>query len=287
MLVRASAHEILIPSAGNALPDLSNMPSLKYRIKLIDSHQVIRKKVDRYFEPLYDELRSDWQKDLLLSVASNFVYKVALSINHEAFVDIPMITQMPSFLEELNNSINGDEAQFRLAQIYGLWNLYDIKNTVPALTYVPESIGPEMYQRVNDMLDEASMIHLSQQKHMMGIPGKLKAALLEFRKGIRNMRRDPVYKDKFNFTSDLMRFSGQLVGFLEPGTGGIVSSAGELLSKFANPRPKYNPPLVDLDTSRLEFSKKSDPRQDLVIMDSIGTRTRNSKTGLWKLSKQL
>ena len=129
-----------------------------------------------------------------------------------------MITQMPSFLEELNNSVNGDEAQFRIAQIYGLWNLYDIKNTVPALTYVPESIGPEIYQRVNDMLDEANMIHLSQQKHMMEIPGKLKAALLGFRKGIRNIRRDPIHKDKFNFTSDLVRFSGQLVSFIEPGT---------------------------------------------------------------------
>ena len=64
--------------------------------------------------------------------------------------------------------------------------------------------------------------------------------------------------------------------------------AGELLSKFANPRPKYNPPLADLDTSRLEFSKKSDPnRQDTVIMDSIGTRVLNNKTGLWKLFTQL
>ena len=34
-----SVHEILIPFTGNALPDLSNTPSLKYRIKLIDSHQ--------------------------------------------------------------------------------------------------------------------------------------------------------------------------------------------------------------------------------------------------------
>jgi len=287
MLLRSSSHEILIPHVRTSHPEYLDVPSLANRIREIDTHQVTRKKVERYFEPLYEQLssESDWQKRLRLNVLTDFVYKLTLSIKHEAQADIPMTFQMPIFLDELFNSLHG-EAQVRLAQIQGLWNLYRKQERVPVLTFVPDIVGPDIYQRINDWLDEGTITYLSQQKYLMGIPSKVKAALLKFKKRIRAIRRDPTYKDTFNVTSDLMKFSGNII----PYYGNALSCAGDLLSKFANPTPKYNPPLVNLDEYRIETSKSKpyhSPVYDAVIIKPELTRVLNRKTGQWELYQQL
>ena len=287
MLLRSSSHEILIPHLKTSHPEYIGIPSLRNRIREIDSHQVTRKKVERYFEPLYEQLSSDsdWQKRLRLYVLTDFVYKVALSIKHEAQADIPMTSQMPIFLDELFNSLHG-EAQVRLAQIQGLWNLYSKQESVPVLTFIPDIVGPDIYQRINDWLNESTITYLSQQRYLMGIPSKVKIAILRFKKRISDIRRDPAYKDAFNVTSDLMKFSGNLI----PDFGNALSVAGDLLSKFANPTPKYNPPLVDLDNYRIETSKTRpyhSPGYDAVIIKADLTRVLNKTTGKWELYKQL
>jgi hypothetical protein len=143
-----------------------------------------------------------------------------------------------------------------------------------------------MYQRINDLLDESSISYLSQQKYVMGLPGKVKGAILRFRKRIRSIRRDPVYKDILSFSSDSMKFFGKTL----PQYGDVVTMGGELLSKFANPNPKYNPPLVDLDRFRIEFSKTrpyQSPVYEAAIIKAGLTRVLNKETGRWELFEQL
>ena len=290
-MVRSSAHQILIPARKNSLKtSLKEFPlSLANRIKVVDSNGKLRLRVERYFEPIHQQLDPEFESDpnrrLMLDAIFDFVYKITIAIKYSAQADIPMIHHIPGFLNELSYSCQG-EAKARLDLITGILNLYNRIETISVPMLRPDDVTrPDIYQRTNDILDDSEIKYYAQQRSLIGLRSMTSEALLNIKKWVRTVRRDPRYKKMFGFAAETLNLVGQLPSIPEVD---ITSNAiGKILSIFANPLPGFDPPLVDLDEYRIQIATRAYPLPPgnefaaFIVMPRGGARGLNIGTRKW------
>jgi len=254
-LVRTSARRIIVPHVTPRVGDslekvVADMPRiLANRIKIVDKNNVIRNRVKRYLGPVYEQLDSKYP-DIAANYAFNFTYKIAIASKYKAEVDLPMFYANAVMLGWLASRLKG-EAKARIDELIGLWNLYETPTSINVPSIKAGFAEPSIYVRINDLLDEADMIHYSQQRFLLGIGSKSMHAITYLKKWGRDFIAGGKANKLFEVARDVVSLSTSSTG--QPVT---LPNISNLLSGY---NPEYNPPVIDLDGYRIEIFERISP----------------------------
>lgn len=249
-LVRSAAHKIYIPRfVPSGFPEVEEIlkqcpASLAQRIEVVDKGARILNKVNKYFKPIYEEIGGNeegkrFRLEGLCGDAQDFLYKMALASKLEAEADINELFRIDEILDELKENVKGDEAKFRLDQLYGIHRIYNRPWKIETFTLRPQINVPSIYERVNDLLETAELIELSRSRYFLGIPAKVKIAIAMIRRYVRKILANREYSKRLKAATDFIQAAGSLAGISIPSTNAFESLRSILMSS-------YNPPLTDL-----------------------------------------
>lgn len=275
-LLSASAHKIIIPTAKRVRArEIEHIiktypPSLAQRIQLVDENGAICKKIFTFLEPVSQQIdfsrRNDRQRRLpilncweALSLVANFLYKLAIASKYQAEADVSELQHLDDHLLLLESYVENEEAKFRLEQIHGIYNLYEKPKEIDALAFAPNNKIP-IYHRVNDLLDDAKIVELSENRFLLGIPSKVTIAILRIRKNVREILAKKKYINELSAAQQLVRIARP-----PDHVSVVLDSMRELIGSFQ--ASTYNPPLVNLDLLRYMTVKER-----LNLGENIGIR---------------
>jgi hypothetical protein len=250
-LIRNSAHQLLIPYVearyGRPIEEVISEfpPSIKNRLKIIDKKQKTRNKVLNYLQPVYDETKNS-PLNIMSNMIFNFMYNLTLAVENEAWADIEQLLLLKGMIDILAKEIQNKEAKGRLDQILGLYNIYGNPIGIPVIVLRPQVAIPSIYERINDILDDALILSYSRQRYLLGVPGKIKATLLSLEK----RGKDKLISRKYAKILDISREMVKVGSFLT-GTPLSLPDISRLFPELVS--FKYNPPLVDLDYYRVQI----------------------------------
>ncbi|MDF2953056.1 MAG: hypothetical protein OD816_000301 [Thermodesulfobacterium sp.] len=254
ILVRCAAHKIYIPYRmprfGPSIDEVIKEypPSLQNRIEIVDREGKYWDRVIKYLKPVYDEIM-DSPLVLFYNIIADFFYKLLLASKYNAEADVNQSQFIGNFIQLLKDQIKDTEAKFRLDQLLGIYSNYSNPLKIETFTIFPNISITSIYHRISDFLDEAEIIELSKNRHLLGIPSKAKIALMKMKKGIRHFFSEKKYKKYIGITTELLQIVGTLEGVRIPN----IEYFRELYSS------EYNPPLVDLDYYRVQICKQVNP----------------------------
>lgn len=256
-LIRNCAHQLLIPYVtaryGRPIEEVIREfpPSIRKRLKIIDKKQKTRDKVFNYLEPVYQETR-DKPLTMTTNMIFSFIYNLALAAENEAWADIEQLFLLKSIMSFLRKEIKGKEAKARLDQIIGLYNIYEVQSEIPIVVLRPQVVIPSVYERINDILEDAMILSYSRQRYLLGVPGRIKATLASLKK----WGKDKLISRKYATILDIGRETVK-VGSLLTGTSLPLPDVSKLIQELL--QFKYNPPLVDLDYYRVQICTQVRP----------------------------
>lgn len=285
-LVRCAAHKIYVPYVSsdvmnetrNALRKMhgpsfeSSMdetimelpPSIKNRIEIIDREGKEYNRIIKYMKPICNEL-VDSEQFIGLGeeyyAVVDFLYKLLLASKYRAEADVSRSKSIGVFIQKLKEQINDDEAKFRLDQLYGIYSAYSNPLKIETFTIFPTIPKPSIYHRISDFLDEATIIELSRNRNLLGIPSKTKISLINIRKGVRHFLLEKKYQKYIQLAMDFIQILKVIPDIKIPN----IDYFRELYSL------EYNPPLINLDYYRMKISKKFDPYSVPTFMFPDGT----------------
>jgi len=256
-LVRTAANRIFVPYHkplfGSPIEEVIKQypPSLVARIEIVDRDGAIYERVSNYLRPIYEEVK-DTPYILAYNNISDFLYKLTIASKLQAEADVSMLSFIGFSTNDLRKNVKDEEARFRLDQLYGVYSIYQKLDRIDVLTMLPGVSIPSIYDRINELLNEAEIIELSKDRYLLGIPSKAKIALQRIKLGISNISRNKKYKSYIGAASDLIQIAGASHGVPIPS-----KSVYEVLKNIqASP---YNPPLIDLDYFRVRVCKLVSP----------------------------
>jgi len=256
-LIRCAAHKIYVPYRmprfGPSIDETIKEypPSLRNRIEIVDKEGKDWNRVISYLKPVYDEI-VDSPLVLSYNMVVDFLYKLLLASKYNAESDVSQSKFIGSFIQSLRDQIEDTEAKFRLDQLLGIYSNYSNPLKIETFTIFPNISIPSIYHKISDFLDEAEIIELSKNRHLLGIPSKAKIKLIEMKKGIRHFfseKKYEKYKKYIGITREFLQIVGTTEGVRIPN----IEYFRELYSS------EYNPPLVDLDYYRVQICKQVSP----------------------------
>ena len=256
-LVRSAAHKLYIPDHtpryGPSIEESIKQypPILANKIKCVDRDKKIYNKVFLFLRPVYEEV-SGTPLILVYNSVFDFLYKLSLASDLQAWADVSQALILGSFIDLLKNNIENEEAKFKLDELYGIFSLYKTER-LETLTLFPKVTIPSIYQRISDLLNEAEIVELSKNRYLLGIPSKVKVALIKIKKWKRNVLTDGKYMNYIKAAMDLIQIATDSIGLSVP-----VKTASKLLSDLLI--SKYNPPIIDLDYCRVEICRLVSPK---------------------------
>lgn len=134
--------------------------------------------------------------------------------------------------------MKNEEAKARLDALQGIWSVYCNPKKLDAFTLVPKVVNSSVQNRVFELLDDAEMIELSRSRHLLGVPGMARSALINTKRRVRNVLENRKYFGYIKAATDLVRVASVSLGI--PLTLPDPSLLEGIISKG------YNPPLIDL-----------------------------------------
>lgn len=267
-LLQASAQEIIVPHAelrfGQPMDDVvgSFPPSLRNRVKIVDKHHQLKKRVERYLEPVREQLDCKYP-EFDLQFASSVVYKLSIASAYKAEIDLPMFYLVRPLLHHLADKLVG-EARVRIDNIIGIWNLYNFVDSVPVPSLESDLADPSIKSRIHDLLDESDLIRYSQHRYMLGMPSRAIQAFMFLKKWGRDVMTGAKHLRFFQLAQEAIMFVSTTVADMPitiPNLSGLIS--------------EYNPPIVDLDSYRIQLAKKARPD----VFPSFVMADGSSRTG--------
>ena len=253
-LVRNGAHKILIPyvdsTIGTPFEDvIAQLPtSLKNRIRVVDRKHHTRRRVLEYLRPIQEEMARPVVPLTLLGLFE-FLYKLALACEHHAEADIEMMHNLRWAISspQREGRVKDAESKARLDQLLGLLNLYDKPVRIPSFRLTADFAEPSIPERIGDFLDEAEIQKYSEDRYLLGVPGKAKSAYLRLKK----WGKRKVSRLGYSFIAKL---SYELVKLVSQKIPDIPLSAIPDLAPLS--KMAYVPPIIDLTGFRIEASGK-------------------------------
>lgn len=217
------------------------------RIMVVDQNGRTYKKTLAYLEPILEDLKADHLSEPYHILA--FLYKLALASELEAEIDAGDIMgglHIGYDLLKARRRLKNEEAKARLDALQGIWSVYSSPKKIDAFTLVPKVVVPSVQKRVSDLLDDAEFVKLSSSRHLLGVPGKAKAALLRTKRYVTEVLENRRYLGYIKAATDLVRVaSGSLglpVTLPDPAVlKGIVATG-------------YNPPIIDLSSLKYQIA---------------------------------
>lgn len=259
-LVRTAAQQILIPAnSTNAIfPDSmiekaikKCPPSLASKIKVVDKDRGTCNRVRKYLHPILDGIKED-NPDVRGAYAFvfDFLYKMVIACKFQAEADIHQLRFVGNYIDLLKQTLEDEEAKFRLDQLFGIYNSYRKLEKIDTLALLLPSRNICINQKVNDLLDDAEILELSKNRYLLGIPGSAKIAIKRIRKGIREILANKKYSRQIAAATDLIQIVGSST------IGPIPSADIQEVLRSIQLSP-YSPPLIDMDYYRFMIVRET------------------------------
>lgn len=255
-LVRTAAYKLYL-----TMPEVSGSeklkkavksvpPSLAHKIEIADKKRAIYNKVLTYLKPVYDELLTKDSKmstDATIGPIFDFLYKLAIASKLQAEADIASIEYVGPVLDRLRRKIKDDEASFRLDELHGIYYIYQKPMSIDALTIYPGSSGCSISQRVMDLLDDAEIVELSRNRHLLGFPSKVKIAMKNIKKWTAKILTKRKTKSQLSAATDLIQTVSSSAGVEIP-----LAETLEIIKSIQ--MSPYSPPIINLNQFRENIS---------------------------------
>ncbi|MCJ7631292.1 hypothetical protein MUP77_02655 [Candidatus Bathyarchaeota archaeon] len=251
--------------------------SLVQRIEVVDEDRKTINRVKRYLKPIWDEVGYNssgsnnvdaylsktrqigihtytMRRERCYLFAEDFLYKLALASRYRAMADIHDSISLGLIMRSLGGELLDEESKFRLDQLIGLYNIYGKPQTIDALTMLPKVNSPAISERVDDLLQSAEIIELSRDRHLLGIPSKIKIAMKRIRKRVKRILRDERLSKELSAATDLIQIIGANASLLKMGASLPSGEVCRILNALQ--KSEYNPPLINLDRFRMQIAKE-------------------------------
>lgn len=247
-LIRHSAQKIYIIDQGGNLDKevISGVPKfLKRRIEWVDRNKKILKLIDEMTLPVYNELETAWEKkreqsgieasNILghehgLCIINEFLHTIAVALKYdtEADVDLDVVCNA---IKRIRLQVSSSESLAILSRIEGVVNCYRVSANIPGMMLINQNTPGDLLE---DLLDDAKIISLSNSRFLLGIPGMFEIAMVRIKQGLREIMSD---RRKMKYLS-------------------IASKVGNIATKQINvelpeleveTKKMFGPPLISLE----------------------------------------
>ena len=189
-MVASCATKVHTPGlSGHDVPSIVKLKrgiteSLRKRISFVDRTNATWAAILQYLDPIrhsigtyeYDLL------DILARIAWN-LYLLALSSRYRTEVVLDPSDQTKDICKLLSSKSMGPEAQARLANVEGLFRVYDRQYEIPGFRITATNPGVAVSDRIEEILEDAYLLEASRVRRLLG----LRANIASIRRDLRSL----------------------------------------------------------------------------------------------------
>lgn len=269
LLIIQGADGVIVPPLGNndglksviqGLP-----PSLRAKVRIIDSKQSILKRVTNFIEPISQSVEKEKEmspEQTLARCSIPFLYQLALAAKYGAGMTDGWIDQLTHLVHESDfNKFKGAEARYRTAQLVSLITSY--RPFLSSRTGLRgNAADPGIRGRFSDILETSEYADVVSTSGHLGLVRQPTVALRRLRRAVVNITSSP----KFRSVAEASMAISALAQVQLPAEP-LVRMAGDF--EVGN---KFSPPIIDTSRFLVDIYKST--------LNAYNPRCRPPKGGM-------
>jgi hypothetical protein len=248
-LLSHSAQKIYLVDLSRRLNDviLSDLPDfLKRRIELADKDHKIYDSVCRMLSPINVEVDALWEKvrketgalehsvyghEHACCLLGEFLTTLTIAVKYDTEADVDFNLTM-QVINRIRSQVKSSESRTLLSRIEGILNCYKIPRQIPSIAPNVRIVPKDLLM---DLLDEATIIALSQERYFLGVPSKIKIAMVRIKQKVREVLAVPKNRKYLAIASKVGNLATKQVNI-------------ELPEIETQQNKEFSPPFISLDS---------------------------------------